>query len=95
VEGTAKALKNRKPRMTTKQRKDPRITVADFITSKVTDHPAFCFSCGPASGGNAPVLINDAQYCLWCALEIAERLLSPGGKSRSDRAVEKILKARR
>jgi hypothetical protein len=74
--------------------KNPRITAIDFITSMVTDHPAPCDSCGPNTGSNSPVVIDGRQYCLWCALDIAERLLTPGGKNRCDRSIEKALKAR-
>lgn len=77
-----------------KNLRNPRVTAAEFIKFKVTDRQAVCSGCGPNTGGNTPVVIKGEQYCVWCALEIAERLLSPGGKSRFDRRVEKILKAR-
>jgi hypothetical protein len=71
-----------------------RITRADFIRYKVTDNPAPCASCSPNSPA-APVLIKGKQYCLWCALDIAENLLSPKGKGRFAKTFAKILKARR
>jgi hypothetical protein len=76
--------------------KRPHITAADFITYKVTDDPAPCASCAPTSPAlAAPVYIKDKQYCVWCALDIAEGLLSPGGKSRTDRMIEKARRRKR
>jgi hypothetical protein len=67
----------------------PRITAADFITYQVTDNPATCADCGTSNARKpaAPVLIKGKQYCLWCALGIAEALLSPNGQGRTERII--------
>jgi hypothetical protein len=70
------------------------LTAADFTAFIVTDRPAVCDSCGPASGTYSPVIIKDKQFCVWCALGIAEALLSPNGQGRFERALAKIKKAR-
>lgn len=69
------------------------VTAAEFVTFKVTDRPAVCCSCGPATGTNSPVYIKGKQFCVWCALYMAEALLSPEGKGRFERRLEKFRKA--
>ncbi|HLX84411.1 MAG TPA: hypothetical protein VKR59_10975 [Terriglobales bacterium] len=64
------------------------ITAADFIDFKVTDKPSQCAGCFPNVPKATPVVINGKQYCVWCALGIAEKLLSPDGKTRLDRVIE-------
>jgi hypothetical protein len=74
----------------------PEITAADFITYRVTDNPAPCVACSPTRPSPAaPVLIKGKQYCLWCALGLAEDLLSPNGQGRVTRAIAKSKKAAR
>ena len=72
------------------------ITASEFVTYRVMDNPAPCAACSPTRPSPAaPVLIKGKQYCLWCALGIAEALLSPNRQGRFEKALAKARKSGR
>ena len=52
------------------------VTAKSFCEFQVSDSTARCCSCATIPTPKlAPIVIADKHYCLWCALEIARKLL--------------------